>query len=450
MQNPPTLWQEIRSLAALGLPIAISLAAATLITVVDTIMIAPLGTVPLAAASITATFLILIYSALFGFVSATGVRMAEAFGKSDPVALTQATHGGLLVGLGTGLVAMSVMFAMLPVLPLLGQPADVIAIVPGYWMAMGVYFIPFALFYMLKSLFDAADRPWIGVILAFGAVFLNIPANYLLIHGIGSWEGFGLLGAGLASLLSETASLIAGLIIWRKSAAFADARAQTAQSWAEIKTQLREGATIAMGYVGEGGAFALVGFMMGWFSAAALAAHQIVNAVGGVLYMVPLGVAIAVSIIIGQAIGAGETRRLITIGRAAMVFIIGWMTLVTMFILLARGPITRGLSDDPAVISLAISLFFIAALMQIADGIQSTMLGACRGMTDNAIPVLITMLSYWALALPTGYALGFWLDRGPTGVWIGYSLGLTVAATFVSRRYFQTAHRLHAQSKPHP
>ncbi|WP_147125176.1 MATE family efflux transporter [Shimia ponticola] len=440
----PTLWQEIRSIAALSFPIAISLAAATLITVVDTIMIAPLGTVPLAAASITGTFLIVMYSGLFGFVSATGVRMAEAHGKSDPDALTDATHSGLVVGLGTGLIGMGLMLTLLPLLPYAGQPADVVAIVPGYWTAMAVYFIPFTLFYMLKGLFDAVDRPWVGVILAFGAVLLNMPANYVLIHGIGGWEGFGLLGAGLASLLSETVSLIAAVIIWRKSAAFAAARTKALSTWSEIRKQLREGTTIALGYVGEGGAYAVVGFMMGWFSAAALAAHQIVNAVGGVLYMVPLGVAIAVSIIIGQTVGAGATARLQMIGRAAMIFIVGWMTLVMVFILIARGPITTALSDDPAVIGLAITLFLISALMQIADGIQSTMLGACRGMTDNAIPVLITMISYWVLALPTGYVLGFWLDWGPVGVWIGYSLGLAIAATLVTRRFFRKAHMLQA------
>lgn len=438
----PTLWQEIRSIAALSFPIAISLAAATLITVVDTIMIAPLGTVPLAAASITGTFLIVMYSGLFGFVSATGVRMAEAHGKADPDALTDATHSGLLVGLGSGLIGMGFMLAVLPLLPHVGQPEDVVAIVPGYWTAMALYFVPFTLFYMLKGLFDAVDRPWVGVILAFGAVLLNIPANYILIHGIGAWEGFGLLGAGLASLLSESVSLIAALIIWRTSPAFAAARTKTLSTWREIRKQLREGTTIALGYIGEGGAFSLVGFFMGWFSAAALAAHQIVNAITAVLYMVPLGVAIAVSIIIGQTIGAGASHRLTTIGRAALVFIIAWMTLVMVLILTIRGPITSALSDDGAVISLAYTIFLLAALMQIADGIQSTMLGACRGMTDNAVPVMITMSSYWILALPTAYALGFIFEWGPVGVWIGYSLGLAIAATLVTRRFFKTARQL--------
>ena len=79
----------------LSLPIVAGLAASTMIGVVDTIMIAPLGTVPLAAASLTTAVIIIFYSALYGFLSATGVEAAHRHGAGDEDGVARALRAGL-------------------------------------------------------------------------------------------------------------------------------------------------------------------------------------------------------------------------------------------------------------------------------------------------------------------------------------------------------------------
>jgi MATE family multidrug resistance protein len=338
---------------------------------------------------------------------------------------------------------MCIMIGLRPALVWLGQPPEVLdALRGGYWLAMAALLVPFTLFYTLKSLFDAINAPWLGVAVAFGAVALNVPANWLLIYGVGDWPGFGLFGAALASLLSQTASFLVALVIWRRSKAMAPARLPASVTMTEMLRQLRAGGTIATGYLGEGGAFAVAGLMIGWFGAAALAANQIVNSVATVLYMVPLGISIAVSIRVGQALGAERAAQVKGIGIAALVLSTGWMGLVMAGIVLAAAPIATALSDDPAVIMLATTLFFIIAAMQIADGVQGTMLGAARGMTDNTVPVAATLCSYWLVALPMAYVLGVWGGWGPQGIWIGYGAGLALAACLVTWRFFWSAKRL--------
>ncbi len=441
---PILIWREIRRLVVLAFPITVALMATLLIGVVDTIMVAPLGTVPLAAISITMSFVIILYSGLYGFVSVISVRIAEAHGNGSPDALSRALRSGLAIACVTGTCAVLLMLAIRPVLPFLGQPEEVIDVLGGYWTAMSVIMIPFILFLTLKGLFDAMSQPWIGVGLAFLAVGLNVPANLVLIHGIGSWEGLGLTGAGLASLLSEVATLLIALIIWRRARFTAPARRVIHDLGAEMRLQVKEGATIAAGYMGEGGAYTVAILMIGWFGATALAATQIVTSVGNVIYMVPLGLSIAVSIRIGQAIGAGEIYRLQRIGIAALVTIISWMGVVMIGVFLLRGPISRGLSDDPEVVMLAMAMFFVIACMQIGDGIQGAMLGASRGMTDNRVPVLITNFAYWCLALPIGYLIAFKLDVGPNGIWLGYAFGLALAGALLTWRFFLMAGRRQA------
>lgn len=432
---------EAKALIRLGLPIVVSLAGATLIGVVDTVMVAPLGTVPLAAVSITASVMIILYSGLYGLVSVIGVRMAEAFGMEDQTALSNATATGIVVSAAAGALGTVLMLLGRPLMAFIGQPEEVTAILGGYWVAMALLLVPFTVFYTLKGLFDAMNRPWLGVGLAFVAVVVNIPANLVLIHGVGGWTGFGLMGAGLASLLSQTVPLVLAWVLWRQSQGFAAARVPGTRTPRERWLQIKEGAAVATGYLGEGGAFAVAGLMIGGFGAAALAANQIVTSVAGVLYMVPLGISIAVSIRVGQAIGAGQRTRLRSIGQAALAVIISWMTLVMATILLARDPVSAALSSDPEVIALATAMFVIVAAMQIADGVQGTMLGAARGMMDNRIPVLITLLAYWGLALPLGWVLAFPLGWGPNGIWIGYGIGLGCAALAVTWRFFGQARR---------
>lgn len=442
-ERPPSLWHEVWRLAVLAVPIVVSLAGATLIIVVDTIMIAPLGTLPLAAAAVTAAMFMVISSALYGFVSLVGVRMAEAHGTSDATALSQTTRTGLWVAAISGSLAALGMAALLPALPLLGQPPDVLAILRTYWLVMAAVLIPFTLFYTLKSLFDAMETPWIGVALAALAVLLNIPANWVLIHGLGAWPGLGLPGAGLASLMSMSVSLLVAWIIWRRSALLAPAR-QPVPHWHRTETglHLREGGAISLGYIGESGAYALATLMMGWFGAAALAAQRIVSSIGEVLYMVPFGVAVAMSIRVGQAVGSGQTARLTRMGQAALILIIGWTVLMMGLVLLSARTIAHALSSDPAVLALAVTLFVATAAMQIADGVQGTMLGAARGLTDNRVPVAITLLAYWAIGLPLAYVLAFWMELGPVGIWMGYGFGLVLAGTAITRRFFQKARAL--------
>ncbi|WP_208539329.1 MATE family efflux transporter [Algihabitans albus] len=422
---------------SLAVPIVVGLAAATLIGVVDTIMIAPLGTQALAAAALATSALVILYSALYGLVSVIGITMAQARGAQEPKAVSSAVRNGALLGLIAGAAGTGMMIALFPLLPYLGQPEQVLAVLFPYWVSMAFVVIPFAILYVFKGLFDAVDRPWTGAAFALLGVLVNIPFNWVLIHGVFGWAGLGLLGAGLASLLAEGVALLAVWLYWRRSRSMAPFRQRAALSLKTMAQQFREGWPVALAYTGEGGAYALAGLMLGWFGAAALAANQVVGSIATVLYMLPLGMAAAVGIRIGQAVGAGETERVRAIGLGAFGAVVAWMAVVTVLLTILRTDISRALSDDPEVVAIASAMFLTMALMQVVDGIQSTSLGALRGLVDNRVPTVISLIAYWLIALPCAYLFGFWLDLGPAGVWIGYGLGLTTAAVALQVRFFR-------------
>jgi MATE family multidrug resistance protein len=436
-----TALAEVPSVVGLALPIVAGLAAATLIGVVDTVMIAPLGTDALAAAALTSAALIVLFSALYGLVSVMGIAMAQGSGAADAPRITAELRTGLVVAALAGVLCAAAMAASLPLLSHLGQPPQVLDLLPAYWLTMAGVLVPFSMLYVFKGLFEAVGRPWTAAAFAMLGVALNVPLNWVLIHGLGGWGGLGLWGAGIASVAAESAALLAAWLWWRRGSAMAPYRGRAQVTLARAAEQLREGVPVAVGYVGEGGAYAMVGVMFGWFGAQALAAHQIVGSIGGVLYMVPLGMAAAVGIRIGQAAGAGRMDRLRSIGLAAIGTVVLWMSAVTGLLLLLREDVARALSDSPEVVAVASAMFLTVAFMQVADGVQSTSLGALRGLVDNRVPIAVSLVASWAVSLPAALALGFAAELGPVGVWIGYGLGLAAAAFLLLRRFLRrTAH----------
>jgi len=430
---PVTPRAEIRPLLALSVPMMVGLLAATLMGVVDTIMVAPLGTIPLAAVGITSAVVIVGISALWGIVTVTGVRMAQAHGAGDAAGVSGEVRAGMVFGALGGALAAVLMIALLPGLDAIGQPPEVVATLSIYWSLIAASLIPFTAFFILKSLFDTIGRPWVGVGLSYLGVALNVPLNQLLIYE----AGLGLSGAGVASFLAQTMTLIVALGLWSRARWLAPFRQRSAGLAARLVAQWRDGWPLILGYAGEGGSYALIGVMIGWLGATALAANQIAHAVAGAAYVFPLGMAGAASIRVGLAVGAGERARLRPILKAALMIVTGWTLAVMIALLLGGKAIAGALSDDPAVVALATTLFLAVAALQISDGVQSTTLGALRGLLDLRYPTVVSLIAYWPIALPAGYVLGFVTGMGAVGVWIGFCLGVSVAAVVLPLRFWR-------------
>lgn len=95
------------------------------------------------------------------------------------------------------------------------------------------------------------------------------------------------------------------------------------------------------------------------------------------------------------------------------------------------------MAGDPAVVELATLLFLLVGLLQVADGIQGTSLGALGGMSDLHRPTTITLTACWGLALPAFYLRGFVLGFGAAVIWLGYAFGLILAAIALPLRFWR-------------
>jgi MATE family multidrug resistance protein len=88
---------------------------------------------------------------------------------------------------------------------------------------------------------------------------------------------------------------------------------------------------------------------------------------------------------------------------------------------------------------LAVQLLLFVVLYQFFDDVQVVAIGALRGFKDTRTPMWVAIVSYWAVGLPVGVMLGFgWFGFetfvGVPGFWVGLTVGLLVAAMFLTAR----------------
>lgn len=426
---------ELPSIATLAAPLVAGLAASTLISVADAIMLAPLGAVPLAAVGLTAAAAGLLYAAIYGMLSVLSVRIGAAWGAGEEERIPTLLRNGLLLGGFVGVAAASLMGNLWLLLPYLDQPPEVIAAMGGYWLCIALYMIPYGVLTAFRSAFDAVDRAWTGTAFAFVGVTLNVPFNYVFIYGFGPVPALGLTGAGIAALLAEAIALFAAWTYWRNAWSMRLLRLKRDVDGNELVETVREGAPLGVLYLAETGSVTAATLLIGLFGTVALAGNEVAMSVTGVLYMVPFGVAGAVAIRIAQAQGAGETQALRPIALAALGLVTLWLTAAAAILWRYGREIAGLIVDEPEVIELAAQIFLIFALFQIMDGVQSTALGALRGMSDTRWPALLSFVAYWPISLPLGWVLATRGGMGAPGIWAGFFVGLLVAAVALVRRF---------------
>jgi MATE family multidrug resistance protein len=197
----------------------------------------------------------------------------------------------------------------------------------------------------------------------------------------------------------------------------------------------------------ESGLFSAAAVVMGWLGVVALAAHQIALSCAATTFMFPLGIAQALTVRVGHAVGRGDRDGLRRAAFAGYALVVMTQLATGSTLFLANDAIAGLYTNDAAVAALAATLLLMAATFQFPDGIQVLSIGALRGLKDTRAPMLIAALAYWGIGMPLGAVLGLGVGAltpalGPKGMWIGLIAGLTVAAILLSTRFVRLSGRI--------
>jgi MATE family multidrug resistance protein len=297
--------------------------------------------------------------------------------------------------------------------------------------------VPALLTVVWKNHADALNRPWPAFWIVLGGILLNVLLNWLWIYGNLGFPALGIAGAAWATLASRIATA-AGRLWWLMRAP--GVREWTPRRWLQRCNKssfvllLVLGIPASLQLLTEVTAFAAGALLIGTLGAVPLAAHQVAITCAATTFMVPLGVAMAMTVRVGEVVGAQEWQRMHRVLLGGWVFAAGFMgTAMVCFLIWGRW-LAGQFVVDQGVVEIAASLLVIAAIFQLFDGLQVVSAGALRGVGDVRVPAWIALAAYWFLAIPLGATMAFTFGWGAQGMWIGLAAGLAVAAVALGDR----------------
>lgn len=405
---------------------------------VDTIMVGDLGVSAIGAVGLSSMLFVAVAVFAMGLLLGLDPLVAQNFGAGR---LDQC-HRWLVDGIWLGIVVtppmVGIIFAMNLSMPLWGLPAEVLALSQPYLAILTWSLPPLLMFVAFRRYLQAMNlvRPVMFALVAANVV--NALANWVLINGYWGAPAMGVRGSAYATLAARILMAAWLLIVIvrleaRRPPAVSGVEARLrdtplAIDLARLRRLFWLGFPAAGQTVFEVGVFTAATALVARVSAEALAAHQIVLNFASLTFMIPLGVASAAAVRVGQAIGRGDTRGASSAGWTAIAIGVGFMGAAALVFFTMPRALIHLFTPDPAVLELGVALLFVAAVFQLFDGVQGVITGALRGLGNTRTAMVWNLVGHWTIGLPLGYWMCFRWSFGVVGLWWGLSVGLIICA----------------------
>jgi len=405
----------------------------------DAVMAGRLGAEALAAVAVGGSVWFLGFTGCLGLLMAISPITARLYGAGEVARIGRYTRQGIWLAIALGLSIFTLAQLLVdPVLSFLGIDPGFRGMTVGYVRSImfGAPAICMFLSFRFTTEGIGFTRPIMYTSL-FGLV-ANVFLNWVLMYGHLGAPAYGAVGCGMASAISMWLILffIATYVrlhrVYRPLKIF--------EHFYRIRVpELREivalGVPIAVTITAEAGLFSAVSILVGTRGAEITAAHQISLNFAATMFMIPLALSAAITIRIGHALGSGNAAEARFAGMTGLMMCVAFMTCSAAFLLLFRDLVVAMYTNDPAVTQIAIGLLLMAAIFQIADGLQIGAAGALRGYKDTRMPMVINTFSYWVLGFPLAYMAAITFQSPPSYIWAGFVVGLSAAAVLLTVRF---------------
>jgi len=439
LTSTPKRLAEARALLRLAGPLIVNTLSIAGMQFADAVMAGQLGAEALAAVAVGAGVWLLGFTVCLGLMMAISPIAARFYGSGELAMIGRYTRQGLVLAviLGASYVVLAQLLVR-PALVLVDIDSDFRDLTAGYVEAITLGAPAICAFLALRFTSEGIGytRPIMYTSL-FGLVS-NVFFNYVFMYGRFGVPAMGAVGCGLASAVTMwlMLALLGAYVMlhprFRPLEIFVHVPPVRTDVLREI---VMLGTPIAVTITAEVGLFAAVSILMGTLSAEITAAHQIAINFASTMFMVPLALSSAITIRIGHALGAGNPLAARFSGMTGISMCALFMACSAVCLLAFRDGIVSLYTDDPAVRAIAIDLLLMAAVFQVADGVQIGAAGALRGYKDTRVPMVVNTVSYWVLAFPLAWLAAITYEASPAYIWGGFVLGLSVAAILLTLRY---------------
>ena len=435
---------EAGALWQLAWPILIGQLANVGMSVVEVAMAGHASANDLAGVALGVSIWNMVIITLMGVMMAVNPMVAHLVGAREFSQVPHVVRQALWQALGVGLVAVLLANLAGSVFDHLALQAQVRDLAKDFVVITSLALPAFAAYRVLYGYSVSLNQTKPVMVIALGALLLNVVVNWLLVFGKLGLPRLGGLGCAWATLVCVWFNLLALLWWMRRASAYRStwpfARFEWPH-WPQVRSLLHLGLPIGITYFAETSAFSLIALLIARFGSTEMAAHQIALNFSSLVFMLPLSVGLALLTRVGQSLGACEAHAARFRAWVGVAMALGFAVLSATGMAVFSTQIAAAYTSDEAVAGTAAQLLFLAALFQLSDATQVATSCAIRGYKVTRAPMLIQLTAFWVFSLPLGYALGLapkWLPWAPAepmaarGFWIALVVGLTVAALGLS------------------
>ena len=426
---------------------------ASLVGLFDSIMVGHYATVDLAAVSFSNalffTVMVFAMGALMGLTPLIGIQVGKISDTTDNSdestrlaesknIISSLFQNGMLFTILLSIMTLILLGGCIPFLHCFGQDPAVVEVARPYFILIVISIVPFLFFTFFKQFLEGLGNTSVAMVITLVMNGINILLNWLFIYGNWGCPELGATGAGIGSLVARIGMPICFFLVmyfrreWKEY--------MTSMQWSKFKASVikeltKIGFPIGVQTLMETIAFTAAFIFIGWISKEALAAHQIANQICDMTFMVILGIGSATTIRVSHQLGANNLHGVRMASNASIHLVLFINTIGAILMIGLRNQIPMLFTEDPEVIAIASKLVVLAGVLQLADGLQVVAASMLRGITDVKIPMFIALFSYTIVCISIGLFLAFPMGMGAVGIWIGFVVGLSVAAICLHIRF---------------
>ncbi|WP_257350359.1 MATE family efflux transporter [Pseudalkalibacillus decolorationis] len=438
MNQTYTLTEKIRQIFIMLIPILITQLGMFSMVFFNTIMSGKYDATNLAGVAIGSSIWNPIFTGLSGILLAVSPIAAQYFGEKRNKEVSSVVTNGIYLACAIGFLVIILGFFLLdPILNKMNLSSSVQETAHDYLIGLSYGIIPLFIFNVFRSFIYALGKTRVVMVILILALPINFFLNYVLIFGKWWFPELGGSGGGYATaftfwfILGMTAFIIKTQEIFSSYVSFTNFKEFSLDKCIEI---IKIGVPMGLSIFFETSMFAVVTILISKFNIATIAAYQSAMNIVSFLYMIPISISMAQTVLVGYEVGAQRYKDA-KIYSWLGIYLSMLSALGTgLFVVLFRYEIAGLYSNETAVIQLTAQFLIYALFFQLSDSIQVTAQGALRGYKDVNIAFVMTLIAYWVICLPVGYFLAHHTTLGAIGYWIGLTVGLLAAGICLSIR----------------
>lgn len=434
--------REIGATVRLALPLIFAQLAAIGSNVIDAVLAGHVGAHVLGAVAVGASIWSLAIVMGIGMMMAVPPSISQLDGAGRRHEAGAVFRQAIWLALSMGTV---LWFAVRHAEPLI----KLIGVSPGLYIDVGEFLRAISwgapaltCYFALRGLSEGLSMTRPSMYFSLGGLVLLVPLGYIFMFGKLGLPPQGARGCGIATATVLWIEMLAFSIYVACHRNYRGLGIFDHFEWPNLRrigALMHIGLPMAITLLAEGGLFVAAALLIGTMGEDIVAAHQVALNVASLFFMIPLGLAMAITVRVGNAVGRGDASGVRYAGFCGI-----GLTLVTQVVsagLMLGVPhlIASLYTHDETVIALASQLLVLAGLFQFSDGIQVASNGALRGLKDTRVPMAITLFAYWLVGMPVGWWLAFHVRLGARGIWMGLIAGLTVAAILLFARFWRSS-----------